>query len=75
MNLSKEAPHCIIFKHPAHVSGSSHCGSGDITYSICHVTTRDTIFKDLCDFMVRSFLMYILILLSLIAIDNMVVDI
>ena len=74
MTLSKKAPHCIIF-NPVHFSGSSHCGSGDITYLICHVTSRDPVFKDLCDFMVRSFLLYILILLSLMAMDSMVVNI
>ena len=74
MTLLKKASHFIIF-NPAHFSGSSHCGSEDITYLICHMTSREPVFKDLCDFMVRSFLLYILILLSLIAMDNMVVNI
>ena len=32
----KEALHCI--ETPAKSGSHSHCGSGDITYLICHVT-------------------------------------
>ena len=34
--------------------GHRHCGSGDIMFLICHVTSRDHVFKGICDFMGKS---------------------
>ena len=40
--------------HPAKFSGHRHCGSGDITVLVCHMTLHDHVVKGLCDLMGRS---------------------
>ena len=39
---------------PAKFDGHRHCGSGDVMFLTCHVTSRDHVFKGLCDFMGKS---------------------
>ena len=45
----------IVCNPSAKFGGRSHCGSGDLTYLIYHLTLQDYGFKGLCDFMGRSF--------------------
>ena len=65
----------IVWSHPARFDGHSHCGSEDLTFLIDHVSSRDHLFKRLCDFMGRSFSKYVTTLLSLLAISFMIVEI
>ena len=44
----------IVCNHPARIGGHRHCGSGDMLL-IYHMTSRDHVFKGLCDFKGESF--------------------
>ena len=61
--------------HPAKFAAYSHCGWGDITYSICHVTLQDHTVKGSCDFTEGSSTLHVTILPGLVAIDFVVVEI
>ena len=65
----------IVWDHPVRFDGHSHCGSEDLTFLIDHVSSRDHLFKRLCDFMGGSFSKYLTILLSLLVISFMIVEI
>ena len=42
-------PH-TLGQHAVNPDGSRHCGSGDKTILICHVISKDHVFKGLYDF-------------------------
>ena len=39
------------FHYAANFGGFSQCGSGNKTFLICHVISKDRVFRGLCDFM------------------------
>ena len=40
-----------VIHHAANFGGFTHCGSGDKTFLICHVITKDHVCTGLCGFM------------------------
>ena len=43
--------HLTLDLHAANYGGIRHCGSGDKIFCICHLSSKNHVFKRLCDFM------------------------
>ena len=43
-----------LYHHPDKSCDHKHCGSGDIMFLVCHVTSPGHMFKGLCEFMCES---------------------
>ena len=41
----------MVFHHSDKFGDHRYCDSGDTMFSICHLTSRDLMFKVLCKFM------------------------
>ena len=41
----------VVFHDPDTPCDHTHCDSGDIMFLICHMTSRERMFKGLCEFM------------------------
>ena len=55
----------MVCHHPAKFGGHRHCGSGDML--ICHISSRDHVFKESCDFMFGSLSLKVNTRLNLVA--------
>ena len=63
----------IVCNHPARFGGHIYCGGGGKMFLLYHVTSRDHVFKGLCDLMDWSFFKLVTTLPSLVAINLVVV--
>ena len=60
--------------HPVKFGGYRHSDNGDIMVLVCHVISQDHVIKGLYDFEDRSLSREVIILLSLVAIETVVVE-
>ena len=60
--------------HPVKFGGHKHSDNGDIMVLVCHVISQDHVIKGLYDFEDRSLSREVIILLSLVAIETVVVE-
>ena len=64
----------MVCHHLAKFGGHRYCSSRDM-FLICDVTLQNQMIEAINDFMVRSSSRYVIILPSLVTIDNLVVEI
>ena len=65
----------MVSYHPAKFGGYRHCTSGDRIILVYHMISHDHMIKESWDFMSKSPSLYITILPSFVAIDNLSRDV
>ena len=51
----------LVVTHPSKFGGRSHCGSGNITYLVSHVTLQEHVVKGSCNFMEGRHCIFVLV--------------
>ena len=74
MNLWLEVPQGMSHQGKLPSCQVWYFAKGDVMFFACHATSQDHVIKALNDFMIRSPLSYITILLSLVAFTTLVVE-
>ena len=64
-----------VYHYSDKFNDHNHCDSGDITFLICDLTSRDYMFKGLREFMTGSFLLSVTTLPYLVTISQVEVEI